>query len=186
MSTKHTQPLTFSTRTAWRDWLERNHDQEAEAWLVIRKKHAPRDGIGLEEAVLEALCFGWIDSQLQRRDDVSYALRFSPRQPESVWSLKNTQRVEKLIAGGQMTAAGLEKVRQGKASGQWDAARRRAKTDKIPSDLDHALRRVPGSLEAFRGLPPSRRQQLVYWLESAKRQETRERRIKAILLEIGH
>jgi uncharacterized protein YdeI (YjbR/CyaY-like superfamily) len=181
---KPSDPIAFSTRLSWRRWLEENHDRAVDAWLVIRKKRASADCISLEEAVLEALCFGWIDSQLQTRNESTYALRFSPRKPESVWSVHNIRRVEQLIASGQMTEAGLEKVREGKESGEWDAAIRREQVDVVPADLEDALRQRAGCLAAYHNLPASRKQQLVHWLESAKRPETRERRIKAIIEQV--
>ena len=180
---KTTDALRFSDRASWRLWLKENHDRSTEAWLFIRKKSSNADIIMLEDAVLEALCFGWIDGQLASRDEATYFLRFSPRRPDSVWSLTNIRRVEQLIADDLMTESGLEKVRQGKDSGQWKAAMRREQVERIPSDLENALRERPGCLEAYRDLPKSRKQQLIYWLETAKRRETRERRIRAIVEE---
>jgi uncharacterized protein YdeI (YjbR/CyaY-like superfamily) len=184
MMSSRISPLEFPTRASWRRWLKHNHDQATEAWLVIRKKSANADCISLDEAVQEALCFGWIDGQLQTRDGSTYALRFSPRKPVSVWSVHNIRRVEQLIANGQMTEAGLKKVHQGKESGQWDAATRREQVDIVPPELEDALRQRVGCLDAYRNLSASRKQQLIYWLESAKRPETRERRIMAIIKQL--
>lgn len=178
--------LCFQDRASWRCWLEENHEQATEAWLTIRKKGARAECIYLEEAVLEALCFGWIDGHLKKLDDARYALRFAPRKPDSVWSVHNIRRVQQLIADGLMTEAGLKKIRQGQESGQWDAAIRREQVDEIPSDLEKALRNHKGGLAAFRELPASRKKQLIYWLETAKRPEMRQRRIRTILEDTIH
>lgn len=175
--------LCFPDRASWRLWLEENHEQATEAWLAIRKKGAMADCIFLEEAVLEALCFGWIDGRLKTLDNARYALRFVPRKPDSVWSVHNIRRVQELIADGLMTEAGFKKVRQGQESGQWDAAIRREQVDEIPSDLEMALRKQEGGLAAYRNLPASRKKQLIYWLETAKHPETRQRRIRTIIEE---
>jgi len=180
---KQADLLCFPDRTSWRRWLEENHEQATEAWLVIRKKGARADCIFLEEAVLEALCFGWIDGRLKTLDDTRYALRFAPRKPASVWSIHNIRRVQQLIDGGLMTEAGLKKARQGQESGQWDAAIRREQVDEIPADLEKALRKQEGGLAAYQNLPASRKKQLIYWLETAKHPETRLRRIRIILEE---
>ena len=183
---KQVDLLYFRDRASWRRWLEENHEQAREAWLAIRKKSAKVECICLEEAVLEALCFGWIDGRLKTLDDAKYALRFAPRNPESVWSVHNIRRIQQLTADGLMTEAGLKKVRQGQESGQWDAAIRREQVDEIPSDLEMALRKQEGGLDAYRNLPASRKKQLIYWLETAKHPETRQRRIRTILEETIH
>src|SRR5512139_218597 len=95
--------LTFASREAWRAWLEKHHASDQEAWLVHYKQKVAKRSPTYEEAVEEALCFGWIDGLLRSIDSERYALRYSPRQPQSVWSASNKQRVEKLIAEGRMT-----------------------------------------------------------------------------------
>ena len=114
--------MHFASRDDWRAWLEENHATALEIWLVHYKKHTGKPGLTLEEAVEEALCFGWIDGVLKLIDDEKYALRFSPRKKGSVWSETNKRRVAKLIRQGHMTEAGLAKVREAKANGQWQAA----------------------------------------------------------------
>lgn len=173
--------LTFIDRQAWRSWLDAHSFNVSEAWLVIRKKRAALPGLSLAEAVEEALCFGWIDSTLNTLDDQSYLLRFSPRKPDSVWSMINIGRVEKLQRSGHMTEAGLAAVEAAKENGQWQAAIDRENSEKIPSDLEAALRQMKGAAEAYRNLPTSKRKQYVYWLQSAKRQETRQKRIAEIV-----
>ena len=174
----------FADRNAWRAWLEANHQIASEAWLLHYKKRFQGPAVSLDEAVEEALCFGWIDGALRPRDEQTYLHRYSPRRPDSVWSIHNIARVEALMRSGLMTPAGLEKIDEAKANGQWEAARRREEVDIIPPDLDAALRTRPGALAAYRALTTSRKKQLIYWLQTAKRPETQARRIKAILTEV--
>jgi uncharacterized protein YdeI (YjbR/CyaY-like superfamily) len=163
-------------RETWRTWLEEHHATEREVWLVLLKKRVRRPSVRLDEAVEEALCFGWIDGHLRRIDDESHALRFTPRGRRSVWAQSNKDRVERLIREGKMTPAGLAAVEAAKASGEWDAATAREDTETVPKDLAQALRKG-GALEAFGKLAPSHRKQYLYWVAEAKRDETRQRRI---------
>lgn len=179
----------FDNRRQWRAWLAEHHATEKLVWLILYKKkyhdmkyHDP--GLTLDKAVEEALCFGWIDGVLDPLDERRYALRFSPRTQNSVWSVKNIQRVEKLIAEGKMTKAGMQKIEEAQQNGQWEAAIRREQVDIIPKDLEDALREIEGALSAYQVLTASRKKQYIYWLQSAKRAETRQRRIQRILKEI--
>lgn len=173
--------LTFIDRTAWRSWLESHSFNESEVWLVIRKKHAALPGLSLADAVEEALCFGWIDSTLNTRDEQTYLLRFSPRKPNSVWSKTNIRRVEKLQRSGCLTDVGLAAVQAAKESGQWQATIDRENPEMLPSDLEAALRRMKGAMEAYHSLPDSKKKRYVYWLQSAKREATRQKRIAEIV-----
>jgi uncharacterized protein YdeI (YjbR/CyaY-like superfamily) len=177
--------LTFPDRAAWRNWLEPNHLHAQEAWLVLKKKRAEGASLSLDEAVREALCFGWIDGRLKSLDQDRYSLRFSPRKPNSVWSISNVRRVGELIGDGLMMEAGLQKVAEGRLSGQWEAAVRREQVDLIPADLAKALRRRKGAIGTYRNLAPSRRKQMLHWLMTSKRPETREMRIEAIVEEVA-
>ena len=172
--------LTFASREDWRTWLEKHHDTDQEAWVLHYKKKVAKRSLTYEEAVEEALCFGWIDGLLRGLDGERYALRYSPRKPRSVWSESNKQRAEKLIHEGRMTAAGLEKITQARENGEWDAATAREDVNAIPADLEQELRsnKAWGS---FRTWPASRKKQYLHWLSSAKRPETRQRRIQAIV-----
>ena len=100
-------PLFFSNREQWRSWLERNHSSEKEVWLLFHKKRTGRPGLSLNEAVEEAICYGWIDSILRRVDDEKYMLRFSPRKKNSKWAVSNLERAQEMIGRGKMTEAGL-------------------------------------------------------------------------------
>ena len=176
--------LTFANREQWRIWLEQHHTTEEAVWLVLFKKKYTNLGLGLEQAVEEALCFGWIDSTLKSIDDKCYALRYSPRKRVSTWSMSNINRVEKLIAEGKMTGAGLLKIAEAKENGEWDAAIQREQIDNIPEQLLQALKEKEGALAAYRALKTSRKKQLLYWLNSAKREETKDRRIQEIVNEV--
>ena len=177
--------LLFISRHNWRSWLDEHHQTSTEAWLVIQKKGASTPGLSLEDAVEEALCYGWIDSTLNTQDENSYLLRFSPRKPESVWSIRNIQRAEELDRKGLMKEAGLEAVRIAKKEGSWEEALERENTDVIPPDLESALRQVKGALVSYRKLTKSHKQRYLYWLQSAKREETRERRIQEIVKQVA-
>jgi len=170
--------LYFTNRDAWRAWLEEHHATAKEAWLLHYKKHTGKPGLSLEEAVEEALCFGWIDSVLKPIDEEKYALRYSPRKKGSVWSETNKRRVRKLIKQGRMTEAGLAKVREAKANGEWRAAALREDTTNIPADLKQALKANPQARRSFDRLAPSHKKQVIHWITSAKTDTTRQRRIQ--------
>lgn len=172
--------LTFANREAWRSWLEAHHATAQEAWLLHSKKKATKQFLTYEEAVEEALCFGWIDGLLRSIDDESYVLRYSPRTRRSVWSESNKRRVEKLIEEGRMTAAGYEKIIEAKANGEWDAATARENVSALPADLTQALT-CNDAWTSFEKWPTSRKKQYLSWLNSARRPETRQKRIQAIV-----
>lgn len=161
-------------------WVNPGAPTEQEAWLLISRKGSSRRFLTLEEAVEEALCFGWIDGKLKPLNKESYALRFSPRKHNSIWSVNNQRRVEKLIREGRMTPAGLEKVTEAKENGEWDAAITREDISSVPDDLVQELESNDVWI-AFEHWPASQKKLYLYWLESAKRPETREKRIQAIV-----
>ena len=173
--------LTFADRAGWRAWLEKHHAHEHEVWLLHYKKKAAKQALTYEEGVEEALCFGWIDGLLHSIDDETYALRYSPRKRKSIWAENNKRRVDQLIRAGRMTAAGLEKVAQAKASGEWDAATAREDVNLIPLDLERELRKHKTAWVSFQKWPASQKKIRLYWLTSAKKAETRQKRIRAII-----
>jgi uncharacterized protein YdeI (YjbR/CyaY-like superfamily) len=176
--------LEFEHRYQWRRWLKNYHSTEPEAWLIVYKKKYEEQGLKLDEAIEEALCFGWIDGKLKSLDRKRYMLRFSPRTATSIWAVSNIKRVEKLIAEGKMAEAGYRKIAEAKANGEWDAAIRREQVDIIPKDLESALRKVDGAITAYQLLPNSQKKRYIYWLQSAKREETKQRRIQKIVDEV--
>jgi uncharacterized protein YdeI (YjbR/CyaY-like superfamily) len=175
------ETLVFASREEWRAWLDTHHAEATEAWLVHCKKGAAKPCIGYDEGVEEALCFGWIDGMLKSIDAETYALRYTPRRRGSIWSESNKRRIERLIREGRMTAAGLEKVAEAKANGQWEAAALREDVEAIPPDLAQALREHASAAQAFAAWPASRKKQYLYWVTSAKRPETRQKRIDAVV-----
>ncbi len=170
--------LPLGNRETWREWLQLHHASEKEAWLVIRKKQAIQPGITYDEALDEALCFGWIDGLMRSVDDQTFTLRFSPRKSRSIWSEGNKQRVGRLIEQGLMTEAGLAKIREAWENGEWDKAAEREDTSIMHADLEQALQRDGRIWVAWEGLAPSLRTQYIYWVASARTEETRRRRIR--------
>jgi uncharacterized protein YdeI (YjbR/CyaY-like superfamily) len=165
-------------RQSWRAWLREHHQARDAVWLVLLKKHVDEPSVSYEEAVEEALCFGWIDGQLRRIDGRSHMIRFTPRRPDSVWAASNKARVERLIAAGLMTEAGMKVVREAKARGAWDHDE--ARFDAAPPDLEAALAADPAAAERWRTWARSNRRQYVAWVLEAKRPETRARRIAEV------
>ncbi|MEN6424480.1 MAG: YdeI/OmpD-associated family protein [Phycisphaerales bacterium] len=167
----------FANRDQWRAWLEDNHATAQELWLVFHKKHTSKRGLTYDEAVEEALCFGWIDGILKRIDDEKHMNRFCPRRTNSIWSERNKERVRKMIEAGRMTEAGLAKVREAKENGQWDKAAQREDTVIVPAELAAALAKDERARLNFEKLAPSYRRQFIYWVGTAKREETRRKRV---------
>lgn len=172
-------------RSAWRSWLEANHATAAGAWLVTWKPSSGRFvDLDYEAAVLEALCFGWVDSTGGRVDDERGRLYFAPRKIKSAWAATNKARVERLIADGLMAPAGLAAIDRAKANGSWeilDAVERL----EIPPDLASALAAHPPGAANFAAFPPSVRKQLLARVAIARRPETRAARIVEIAAAAG-
>jgi uncharacterized protein YdeI (YjbR/CyaY-like superfamily) len=168
-------------RDAWRTWLAKHHDSAQDVWLLLYKKHSGERSISLDEAVEEALSFGWIDGKLRRVDDQRHVLRFCPRRPRSVWSETNKSRVRRLIREGRMTPAGLEAVSSAKKHGQWQAARKLEETKTPPPDLANALASNARAARFFAGLSPSYQKMYIAWVLAAKRPETRARRVRSVV-----
>jgi uncharacterized protein YdeI (YjbR/CyaY-like superfamily) len=171
-----------STRGEWRRWLAQNHDKEENGiWLVFYKKQTGRPSIDYEETVQEALCFGWIDSLIKRINDETYCRKFTPRKSTSRWSDINRRRVEKIIREGRITEFGLAKIEAAKKLGNWVSARRPVIDTGIPQELSEALLKNRKAKVFFEGLAPTYRKHFIGWIATAKRQETRAKRIKECL-----
>jgi uncharacterized protein YdeI (YjbR/CyaY-like superfamily) len=170
--------LSFKNSQEWRAWLQKNHDKEAEVWLVYFKKESGEQSIDYESSVEEALCFGWIDSIIKNLDETRYARKFNPRKAESKWSELNKQRVEKLIKSKRMTKFGLAKIEAAEKNGMWDKSDRPKISLEIPKEFDEALRKSKKAGEFFAQLAPSYQKQYIVWIAVAKRPETRKRRIE--------
>lgn len=169
--------VQMPTTTAWRNWLSQNHATEKSVFLIIYHKESGTPSVYYPEAVDEALCFGWVDSTPKKRDDQSYYVLFARRNPKSLWSAVNKNKVEKLVAEGRMAAAGLEMVALAKASGTW-AALDGVSALEVPADLAQAFRAFPPAQVNFDAFPPSARRGILEWIFTAKRPETRAARIQ--------
>lgn len=169
-------PIHFKTRAQWRAWLSKHHDKTAAVWLLYYKKHTGKPTVPYNDAVEEALCFGWIDGKLLRIDDEKHMQRFTPRRPKSNWSESNRKRVARMIKAGRMTPAGMALVRAAKKSGAWKKAGDTHERVMHP-EFEAALKRDKKARDFFDSLAPSYRKHYLWWIADAKRADTRNRRI---------
>ena len=163
---------------AWRRWLRTHHADSLGVWLVLAKKGtADPTTISYDEALDEAICFGWIDGQLGRRDTATFRRRFTPRKARSPWSQRNAAIAERLIASGRMHRSGEDEVRQAKEDGRWEAAYAGQASIEVPEDLLAALSANPRAKAMFEKLTSANRYAILYRIGNAKKPETRSRRI---------
>ncbi len=172
--------FTAKDRGDWRRWLKANHASASEVWLIFYKKHTGRPGPSYNEAVEEALCFGWIDGIKRRIDEERYAFRFTPRKANSNWSPSNIKRARQLIEEGTMRPEGMRLVEAAKASGAWDNPLKPPSFE-MPGEFKEALAANKEAGAFFESLPPSQKKQYVGWIASAKRDETRQKRLQKAL-----
>ncbi len=174
------EPLAFRRAEDWRAWLAAHHGEAREAWL-LHPRAGHKDGLTYKEALPEALCFGWIDSRLHRCDEGHFLLRYSPRRPRSPWSAQNKLLAEELIKQGRMTEAGLAAIETAKANGRWESAY----TDRIPvepcPELSAALEANATAQANFSSFSQSHRNLCVRWVNDAKTQPARARRIARVV-----
>ncbi len=175
------QTLCVTTREEWRAWLEEHCATSQRIWLIYYKKHTGKPTIPYDDAVEEAICFGWIDGLVRRIDDERYMQRYTPRKPRSIWADSNKARVEKMAREGLMTPAGMALVTAAKADGSWDDYDDRKLLADPPRELIVALAEAPEAEEFFNSLAPSHRKQYVWWIRSAKRADTKARRVAKIV-----
>ena len=164
------------SRDEWRDWLAENHAKAAGIWFVYYKKQTGKPRVSYDEAVEEALCFGWIDSLPRKFDDERSKLLFTPRKPKSVWSKLNKTRIERLIENGLMTELGLAKIEAAKANGSWNTLDEPDNLT-IPADLAKELKGAKEAEKNFNRFSDSVKRTILAWIGSAKRAETRNARI---------
>jgi uncharacterized protein YdeI (YjbR/CyaY-like superfamily) len=164
-------------RAEWRAWLAKHHTRNEGVWLVSYRKAAGKPTVSYDEAVEEALCFGWIDSKPGKLDDERTMLWYSPRKTGSAWAKTNKARVEKLIAQNLMTPAGLAKIEAAKQDGSWN---RLDAVDamEIPPDLEKAFAAWPNAKQNFEAFPRSIKRGILEWVTSAKKPETRSKRVE--------
>ncbi len=170
---------TFSAanRQEWREWLQENHYISTGVWLVYYKVKSGKPSIRYPEAVKEALCFGWIDSKVKSLDEERYQQIFTPRKPKSVWSKLNKQYIQELIEQGLMAEAGLEKIAIAKQDGSWNALDA-IEALIVPLDLKQALETNKTAHRYFAQFSKTAKKNILFWIESAKRSETRLKRIE--------
>jgi uncharacterized protein YdeI (YjbR/CyaY-like superfamily) len=174
------KPKFFATQADFRAWLERNHETAAELWVGLHRKGSGKPSITWPEAVDQALCFGWIDGIRKRLDDTSYVNRFTPRRPTSTWSAVNVKRALELIELGLMAPAGLRafEARQDNRIGIYSYEQR---PQELPATYARPFRANAKAWKAWRAMPPSYRKAATWWVISAKRDETRERRLTILI-----
>lgn len=173
--------LSFTNREDWRLWLKENHDKKTYVWLKLYKKKFRKKGMTLQDAVEEAICFGWIDGKLKRVDTEKFILRFSSRKAKSVWSKINKERAKRLMKSGRMTDAGLVKIQEAKNSGFWESAYTNRTKEDIPLDLKEALMKERTAWVNFQRFANSYRNMYIGWVNGAKTSETRIKRIKKVV-----
>ncbi len=165
-----------SSRAEWRQWLANNHQKAPGVWVIRYKAHTSQPTITYDELVEEALCYGWVDSLPRKLDDERHMLLVTPRKPGSGWSKINKGRVARLIEAGRMTPAGLAKIKAAQADGSWNSL------DEVealtrPDDLRNALAANPKAQRYFDAFPPGSQKIILQWIASARRPETRAKRI---------
>lgn len=169
------------SRSEWRKWLEQNHAKEKEVWLIHYKKGSGKPTLSHDEALEEALCFGWIDGKTRSIDEERFTFRYSPRKTRSRWSKTNKDKAERLIKEGKMTPAGLAKIEEAKKSGAWDNAYVNKIIEGIPLDLESALSSNKDAWNNFQRFANGYRNLYIRWVNDAKTTETRKRRIAEVV-----
>ena len=169
--------LHVTSRDDWRAWLRRNHDTKKELWLIYYKKHTGKPSIPYDDSVEEALCFGWIDSIIKKIDNEKFARKFTPRKAKSKWSEANKKRAKRMMKEGKMEEAGLAKIMEAKKGGEWFKTAPVRKELVIPLYVKEALAKNKKALDNFNNLAKSYKKQYIGWITSAKREETRIRRL---------
>ena len=179
MQKKEVETFCPASRKEWRQWLMKNHVSSQSVWLLQYKQKSAKPSLSWSDSVEEALCFGWIDSTRKTIDEESFIQFFTKRKPTSNWSKINKTKVERLIQEGQMTEAGFKSIEVAKKNGSWYILDEVEELI-VPNDLKQAFRAYAGSEEFYSSLSKSARKMLLHWIYTAKRPETRQRRIAEI------
>ncbi len=169
--------LYFDKPADWRNWLRQNHSKEITVWLEFYKKQSEHLSMNYEDAINEALCFGWIDSIIKNIDDEKYVRKFTPRKNGSKWSELNKHRAERLIKSKKMTGAGLSKIKYAKENGRWYLNDCPGNNFSIPAEFSSALNKNRKAKTNFENLSRSYQKQYITWIASAKLTETRIKRV---------
>lgn len=177
------EELYFTKRDQWRSWLKKNYKKSKGIWLIYYKKHTGKPRISYDDAVEEAICFGWIDSTVRRIDEERYKQRYTPRNIKSVWSDSNVKRVQKMIRAGKMTEEGLLKFKQGVRDNTklLESGITSNNKIKIPEKLKEGLKKNIKAWENFNNFADSYKKMYIFWYMDAKRDNTRSKRMKEII-----
>jgi len=173
--------LLFASKRDWHIWLDENHNQYKGLWLKHAKKSSGKQSVSYGEALEEALCYGWIDSQKQAYDSDYYLQKFTPRGPKSVWSKINVAKVEALTKIGKMQPAGLAAIESAKQDGRWDAAYDSPSASEVPEDFQAALDKNPKAKQFFETLNKTNVYAFCWRVQTAKKPETRIARIEKFI-----
>jgi uncharacterized protein YdeI (YjbR/CyaY-like superfamily) len=175
------EPIFFRSPQEFYDWLDEHHESESEVYVGMYKKHTGKRAMSWSEAVDQALCFGWIDGRANAIDDDSYMQRFTPRRPGSNWSKINIAKVTKLTEEGRMRPAGLRafEARTDASPGQYSYEER--DQARLTEEHERRLRADAAAWEYWQARPPGYRKEATFWVMSAKREETRERRLNQLI-----
>ena len=168
----------FASAEEWEEWLRERHETVPGVWIKFAKKASGLPTVTYLEALHAALRYGWIDGQARSLDDTHYLQRFTPRRARSIWSKRNREFATALIEAGEMEPAGLREVERAKADGRWDAAYDAPSTATVPEDLQTALDANPAAADFFAGLDGQNRYAILHRVQTAKKPETRARRIE--------
>ncbi len=172
---------SFKSQKEFGEWLKKNHDKAEGIWLKFYKKDSGFPTITHEEALDEALCFGWIDGQLKKYDDISWLQKFTLRKSKSIWSKRNTERAEELIKLGQMKPAGFDEITKAKEDGRWQKAYDSPANMNIPDDFLKRLSKDKKAFKFFESLNKANKYAVAWRLQTAKKPETREKRMVQII-----
>lgn len=175
------EPVFFNTPAEFRQWLEENHDKKTEIWVGFWKKISGKTGVNYDQALDEALCYGWIDGIARTYNEQSYMQRFTPRRSKSVWSKINTQHIARLLKEGKMMPAGLAVVEAAKADGRWEDAYESPKDMEVPADFITELKKDKKAYEFYLTLSRANTYAIAWRLQTAKKPETRAKRMDALL-----
>lgn len=177
-----TNPKHFKNRNEFRKWLEKNHAKQTELWILFYKVHTKKKCMRYAEAVEESLCFGWIDGILKRIDDEKHAQRYTPRKPRSIWSKVNKERAKRMIEQGKMTDAGLVKIKEAKKTGWWKNAYTTSRRDhEMPEEMKKVLMSDEEAWKNFQKFGKSYQNTYIFYVNYAKRAETKNKRMQIIL-----
>lgn len=176
--------IAFKSSKEWASWLAQNHTKSSGLWLRLFKKDSGVASVTYAEALDEALCYGWIDGQLDKYDEKSWLRKFTPRRPKSVWSKKNIAHIERLTRAGKMKSAGRQEVEAAKADGRWKRAYDSPSAMQIPADFLKALSQDKKAKAFFATLNKANTYAIAWRLQTAKRPETRAKRLQAILAKL--